>query len=209
MDDQDSVLGYYNCDNEFEENAASMVRYKPKPIEELVKATRFSKKEIQLMYRGFKQECPSGIVNEQMFKEIYAQFFPQGDCSNYAHYVFSTIDQNSSGIINFEDFLIGLSILSRGTVDEKLRWIFNLYDINRDGKVTKDELVLIVSSIYELMGKCTDPVIDDSTPKQHVDIVYKKLKSKQDGPITMEEFLKTCYEDESILNSIAMLDTIL
>lgn len=30
------------------------------------------------MYRGFKQECPSGIVNEQSFKEIYSQFFPQG-----------------------------------------------------------------------------------------------------------------------------------
>ncbi len=76
------------------------------------------------MYRGFKQECPSGIVNEQMFKEIYSQFFPQGgknlafliwsvefffdfqscflDCSNYAHYVFSTIDQNSNGTVNFE-----------------------------------------------------------------------------------------------------------
>lgn len=24
------------------------------------------------------QECPSGVVNEETFKEIYAQFFPQG-----------------------------------------------------------------------------------------------------------------------------------
>ncbi len=24
------------------------------------------------------QECPSGIVNEETFKDIYAQFFPQG-----------------------------------------------------------------------------------------------------------------------------------
>ena len=125
------------------------------------------------MYRGFKQECPSGIVNEQMFKEIYSQFFPQGDCGNYAHYVFTTIDQNSNGTVNFEDFLIGLSILSRGTMDEKLRWIFNLYDINRDGKVTKDELLMIVSSIYELMGKYTHPPIDDDAPKQHVDHVFK------------------------------------
>jgi hypothetical protein len=26
----------------------------------------------------FAQECPSGLVNEETFKEIYAQFFPQG-----------------------------------------------------------------------------------------------------------------------------------
>lgn len=24
------------------------------------------------------QECPSGVVNEETFKDIYAQFFPQG-----------------------------------------------------------------------------------------------------------------------------------
>lgn len=24
------------------------------------------------------QECPSGVVNEETFKEIYSQFFPQG-----------------------------------------------------------------------------------------------------------------------------------
>lgn len=26
----------------------------------------------------FFQECPSGVVNEETFKEIYSQFFPQG-----------------------------------------------------------------------------------------------------------------------------------
>jgi Ca2+-binding EF-hand superfamily protein len=70
---------------------------------------------------------------------------------------------------------MGLSILSRGTMDEKLRWIFNLYDLNRDGKVTKDELILVVSSIYELMGKSTHPLIDDSTPKIHVETVFKVI----------------------------------
>ncbi len=88
---------------------------------------------------------------------------------------------------------MGLSILSRGTMDEKLRWIFNLYDLNRDGKVTKEELLLVITSIYELMGKCTTPQIDDNSPKQHVEVVFKKLNSKHDGVITMEDFLQTCY----------------
>lgn len=196
-------------ENELEDAQASVVRYKPRPIEELVKATRFSRKEIQHMYRGFKQECPSGIVNEQMFKEIYAQFFPQGECGNYAHFVFSTMDSNSSGIINFEDYLMGLSILSRGTMDEKLRWIFNLYDLNGDGKVTREELTLVVSSVFDLMGKCTNPVIDDSVPKKNAEYVFNKLNPKQNDAMTIEDFLQTCYNDESILNSISMLDNVL
>ena len=31
-----------------------------------------------MMYRGFKQECPNGAVNEDTFKEIYEKFFPYG-----------------------------------------------------------------------------------------------------------------------------------
>ena len=33
---------------------------------------------IRMMYRGFKQECPNGAVNEDTFKEIYEKFFPHG-----------------------------------------------------------------------------------------------------------------------------------
>lgn len=34
------------------------------------------------------QECPTGIVNEETFKVIYAQFFPQGGKSitNFTYY---------------------------------------------------------------------------------------------------------------------------
>jgi hypothetical protein len=36
-------------------------RYKPRSLDELASRTKFSKKEIQLIYQGFKQECPSGM----------------------------------------------------------------------------------------------------------------------------------------------------
>ncbi len=42
-------------ETDFEEITNHVSRYKPKPIDELVKLTRFSKKEIQNLYRGFKQ----------------------------------------------------------------------------------------------------------------------------------------------------------
>lgn len=37
-----------------------------------------------------------------------------------------------------QDFVGGLSVLLRGTVQEKLNWAFNLYDINKDGFITKE-----------------------------------------------------------------------
>lgn len=36
---------------------------------------------------------------------------------------------------------------------EKLSWIFNLYDIDRDGYISKNEMLLITNAIYEMIGK--------------------------------------------------------
>ncbi|KAJ8247746.1 hypothetical protein GJAV_G00249810 [Gymnothorax javanicus] len=77
-----------NVDDELEQ---SMVRHRPEALEHLEAETKFTKKELQILYRGFKN-----------------------------------------------DFVMGLSILLRGSVHEKLNWAFNLYDINKDGYITKE-----------------------------------------------------------------------
>ena len=79
-----------------------------------------------------------GIVNEETFKHIYGQFFPFADTSSYAHLVFATFDLRSSGCVTFEDFLVCLSTLCRGSLEDRLRWIFTLYDTKKSGKLTRD-----------------------------------------------------------------------
>lgn len=37
-----------------------------------------------------------------------------------------------------QDFVFGLSIILRGTVNDRLNWAFNLYDLNKDGCITKE-----------------------------------------------------------------------
>lgn len=65
-------------------------------------------------------------------------FFLSTDASTYAHFLFNAFDIDRNGSIRFEDFVIGLSVLLRGSVTEKLNWAFNLYDINKDGYITKE-----------------------------------------------------------------------
>lgn len=67
-------------DTELEELEAPP-RYRPDSLKALSTATRFSEAEIKHIYRGFKAECPSGIVREDKFKHIYSQFFPTGGWS--------------------------------------------------------------------------------------------------------------------------------
>ena len=72
-----------------------------------------------------------------------------------------------------QDFVTGLSVLARGTVEEKLEWAFGLYDINGDGVIGRDEMLNIVTAIYDMIGKCAVPSIDECAIVQHVDNVFQ------------------------------------
>ncbi|XP_054258021.1 Kv channel-interacting protein 1 isoform X2 [Macrosteles quadrilineatus] len=174
-------------------------RYRPDSLAALSRATRFTEPELKKIYRGFKAECPTGVVKEDAFKGIYSQFFPKGaNTSQYAHYVFNTLDQDRSGLLSFEDFVHGLSILSRGSLDEKLRWTFSLYDINGDGRITREEMTDIVTAVYELMGKFAEPTVDDTIVQAKVDRIFQKMDRNRDGVVTLEKFLESCTTDEDV-----------
>ena len=133
-------------------------------------ATKFTKSEVKFMYRAFKTECPNGIIDEETFKEVYEKIFPLGDASKYALIVFRAIDRERTGGITFGDFMDFLSIISKGSDQEKILWSFQFFDINQDGKITREEMIKVNHD-----GKITRE---------------KMNKVNQDGKITREEMIK-------------------
>ncbi|KAK4103774.1 EF-hand [Parathielavia hyrcaniae] len=120
-------------------------------LKELQKSTNFDKKELQQWYRGFLKDCPSGMLTKSEFQKIYAQFFPFGDPSTFADYVFNVFDTDKSGTIDFKEFICALSVTSRGKMEDKLDWAFQLYDIDGDGKISYEEMLKIVEAIYKMV----------------------------------------------------------
>jgi Ca2+-binding EF-hand superfamily protein len=51
-----------------------------------------------------------------------------------------------------QDFALGLSILVKGSEEEKLRWTFNMYDLNGDGVITRDEMEDVVASVSQSLS---------------------------------------------------------
>ncbi|XP_046688472.1 Kv channel-interacting protein 1 [Homalodisca vitripennis] len=191
----------------YEIEPSRLPKHRPVALEDLCRQTKFTRQEIRVMYRGFKQECPEGVVCEDAFKDIYAKFFPHGNATMYAHFVFKAFDVNCNGAISFRDLLVTLSTLLRGSIYEKLRWTFKLYDINGDGCITRSELGEIVLAIHELMGRRSHQVEEDRKAREHVDFVFRKLDINQDGVITLEEFIESCLKDDVITRSLRVFDS--
>ena len=71
-------------------------RYKPVTVDQMAKDTNFTRNEVKTLYRAFKQECPTAILDEETFKDVYQKIFPLGESSKYAKLVFNTIDRWSN-----------------------------------------------------------------------------------------------------------------
>ncbi|CAF1204290.1 unnamed protein product [Rotaria sp. Silwood1] len=164
----------------------------PRSIEEIMKCTRFSKSEIRLLYRTFKQECPGGNVNEERLRGIYLQFFPQGNAIKYTRYLFSMIDRNHKGTFTFDDYILTLSVLCRGTIDEKLRWIFRFYDIHGEGHLTRTNLNEILLSLSELLGPSSHTPIQEHEIQKHVDEIFERIDPMHNEQITVNDFIDYC-----------------
>lgn len=106
---------------------------------------------------------------------IASRFF-NTDSSLYAHYVFKAFDVNCNGAISFRDHIVTLSTLLRGSVYERLKWTFKLYDLNGDGCISKEELAEVVIAVHELMGRKIAE--DDPQTRQQASTFYQSYLFK-------------------------------
>ena len=108
---------------------------------------------MDILALGFLKDCPSGMLTKQEFQKIYKQFFPFGDPTSFADYVFNVFDSDKSGSIDFKEFICALSVTSRGKMEDKLDWAFQLYDIDGDGQISYNEMLQIVEAIYKMVRR--------------------------------------------------------
>ena len=71
-------------------------------------------------------------------------------------------------------------MLCRGTIDEKLRWIFRLYDINGEGSITRDNVAEVILSFYDLLGRSVQPSVEEEDVQEHVDRIFEVCISKRE-----------------------------
>lgn len=161
--------------------------------------TTFTDSEIRKWYKCFHKDCPSGQLTTDEFKQIYSQLSPCGDSSAFARHVFRRFDLDHNQRISFHEFLTALNITFKGNIEEKLNWAFGLYDTNGDGFITREEMLEIVTSIYEMFGSTTVMPEDESTPEKRTDKIFHVFDTDHDGKLSRDEFIQGAKSDPSIV----------
>ncbi len=94
----------------------------------------------------------------------------------------AVLDKNKDGTISFLEFVQGLNALSAGASnEEKLRFAFQIYDINNDGFISNGELFTVLKM---MVGNN----LNDVQLQQLVDRTIIKADTDFDGKISFDEF---------------------
>lgn len=98
--------------------------------------------------------------------------------------VIAVLDKNKDGSISFLEFVQGLnSLSSSASQEEKLRFAFQIYDINNDGFISNGELFTVLKM---MVGNN----LNDVQLQQLVDRTIIKADEDLDGKISFAEFVK-------------------
>lgn len=170
------------------------------------------------------------MLTKEEFQKIYKQFFPFGDPTSFADYVFNVFDSDKSGSIDFKEFICALSVTSRGKMEDKLDWAFQLYDIDGDGKISYDEMLQIVEAIYKMVrsmvscvqvsktrhnilmtaffkvGSMVKLPADEDTPEKRVRKIFRMMDKDENGSLDMAEFKEGSKRDETIVSALSLYD---
>ena len=189
-------------------------KLKPDELETLRTDTEFTDDELKewhRWYRGILLDCPNGRMDVEEFKKIYNRMFPSGVDDKYAGHVFRTFDVNKDGHIDFREFVCSLSITSRGSLEEKLRWAFRVYDIDEDGFITRKEMLEIVKAIFNMsrhnsLSHHLPVSEDESTPEERVDDIIRELDKNMDGKLSEVEFVEGSKNNPAIVGKLLKID---
>ncbi|KAF8356070.1 ncs-4 [Pristionchus pacificus] len=178
-------------------------------LDKVVDETHFSKNEVRSIYRAFKETSPNAVINKEILREKFGELFPHGDIEHFSDLLFETFDNDGNGTINFQEFVRALSVLCRGTLDEKLDWLYKLYDPKEKGEVTWHRLFYVITATDDLIGRKAKPTYSREQRASRAHIIYAKFDINKTGHITKENFIHVCKTDPQIMESISALYTIL
>ncbi|KAH9950110.1 calcium/calmodulin-dependent protein phosphatase [Amylocystis lapponica] len=150
-------------------------------MEDMQKRSNFNASELERLKKRFMKldSDGSGSIDREEFLQI-----PQIANNPLASRLIAIFDEDGGGSVDFQEFVGGLSAFSsRGGREEKLRFAFKVYDMDRDGYISNGELFLVLKM---MVGNN----LKDGQLQQIVDKTIMEADKDGDGRLSFDEFVQ-------------------
>ena len=149
-------------------------------------------------------------MTRKEFVLMYKSLCPKANPERFARHIFRAFDLDKSNTVDFREFLIGLSITSKSSSPQtKLEWIFQVFDIDGNGLLTRSECVEVIDAIVRF-NHCQQIDEENSdveelirTAKRSMMNIFNNISDRHCNALTMTQFVEGCQKDELISQLLA------
>ena len=153
-----------------------------------------SEKQISVRYKKFMKNYPRGEMSKGEFVKATKKM---GNMKrSMAESLFRVFDEDESGTMDFEEFMLASNCSNMACPEDRLEWIFNLFDEDGGGVIDMDEVIKMVMGIFRMNGEVEDKEVILACVIDLFDII----DVDGDGEITKEEFVDNAMKSGFIQN---------
>ncbi|XP_064613910.1 calaxin-like [Liolophura sinensis] len=169
-----------------------------KLAEALQKTTQYKKHEVECLLRMFKALTHDALkMDRNLFRDVLHNQFKMTD-DILMDRVFKAFDKDNDSYINQSEWVSGLSCIMRGNMEEKMKYCFDVYDLNGDGYISREEMFHMLKNSLIKQPSEEDP---DEGVKDLVEITLKKMDKDHDTRLSPQDFQQAVEEEPLLLEA--------
>ncbi|KAF5179657.1 Calcium-dependent protein kinase protein [Thalictrum thalictroides] len=171
---------------------SSTIFLRTKKLRVLLGSHDLTPEELEKLRIHFKQICANG--ENATLSEFEEVLKAMNMCSllPLAPRIFDMFDNNRDGTVDMREIMCGFSSLRNSQGDNALHLCFQMYDTDRSGSITKEE---VASMLRALPEECLPA---DITEPGKLDEIFERMDANNDGMVTFEEFKAAMQRDSSL-----------
>ena len=130
------------------------------------------------------QEHRQDILECELSREEFADAMSMKKDSLFVEQMFQLIDQDGNGFISFREFLDMIVIFAKGSPDDKIKLMFDMYDVNKSGSLSRGEFRKMLKGMMELVNASVSP----DQMEQLIDSMFTAAGFQNKEELTLEDF---------------------
>jgi Ca2+-binding EF-hand superfamily protein len=120
--------------------------------------------------------------------------------------IFSSFDGDNEGNVSESEWVLGLSVMLKGTLDEQINYCYEVFDINLDHGIGREELhSCLRGCLHPVRGTGMDELDLEEGSREIVELVMRKMDLDRDGQIKFSDFRDAVNFDPLLLQVIGLI----
>ncbi|XP_078588866.1 dual oxidase 2-like isoform X3 [Branchiostoma floridae x Branchiostoma japonicum] len=166
----------------------------------IIFAQAFKEEKAREDISTYNSKDAKDVLTCELTRAEFAESLSMKPDSLFVEQMFNLVDKDGSGYINFREFLDVIVIFAKGNPDEKAKLMFDMYDVDGDGKLSREEFKTMLKSMMDMVNT----EVEQSQLDMLVDSMMEQGGVRDREQMTQQDFINILGEHKQALSNAAL-----